>query len=802
MEKSPGPLLNATPIRTSNAAPPARSQQPYFHTYLVRLPRLKILVALAALMVSAIRAQAGLDTPFEEPVDVMRVYAKQGEPTSQFHLALLLMQGTGVPKDPVEALSWYRKAAAAGLPEAEYNLAIALSIGPTAAKDSKEIISLLTSAAKQGLFEAQRSLILGYATGFGVPRNPQAALRWDFLARRTMALRYEKDVGNPPKPAKLLPDGFAEYLSPTGGREALAPDGSVAHYNRDGSRTVDLRSGGTLSISADGARRTTTRPDGGTLVELADGTRIATDPAGNVDTRHPDGSRTVEANGESLHNEPTRITTKFDPNGQLISKRYFSDGKFITLFPDRSREVEDAGEDDQGRKVQIIERYTSDGQAQTRRIVREDGVERTGGEVWTIRRWGRLPDGEEARVSIDYGAGVMASEPKLLEKRQDSVGPAEKLQAESKFRPATGADLAGVVAIPTHPPAPPPPNFTSYDPTANALVGVYRGSADIEKQLAELERIERLGRYFVGATMADYDAARSETQHFLIEIEAKPQKDDTDATWLNGPPAALPPTLPLKPQANDRSSTYPLGLNGRVAIQMQKWIHAETDHFVVHYVVKEDAALALRYLECAYFAVTQTLHLDPRTAPRKMHVFIFPDAESWKIFKLKQSLPMVIAGFAYKDELLLTSPYEQETYTKLLCHEATHAIVSHFYNGRHWPLWLNEGFAEYMGSKSLALRSKTSISRYLNKSTPGIVSFDQVYNRVRYGTPGVDPAAPVFYGAAERCVSVLLEKLPPASFPRFVNLAAAGNNTAASLEGCYHDKCPTPAAFQSLLDVK
>jgi hypothetical protein len=125
----------------------------------------------------------------------------------------------------------------------------------------QEAVALLTDAAVQGSFGAQKALITAHALGLGTKKDPVEALKWDFLARRSLELRFEIPAGAPPKPAKLRADGFAEYVAAKGQHEAIEPDGSIETTGARGERVIRHPDARETSISADGVRAV--RPDAG-----------------------------------------------------------------------------------------------------------------------------------------------------------------------------------------------------------------------------------------------------------------------------------------------------------------------------------------------------------------------------------------------------------------------------------------------------------------------------------------------------------------------------------------------------------
>ena len=78
---------------------------------------LSVVVGVAALHVPAQQSEAARN-PFEK----MKARAEKGDAEAQFFLGSVYQTGNGVPKDEVEAVKWYRKAADQGNASAQANL--------------------------------------------------------------------------------------------------------------------------------------------------------------------------------------------------------------------------------------------------------------------------------------------------------------------------------------------------------------------------------------------------------------------------------------------------------------------------------------------------------------------------------------------------------------------------------------------------------------------------------------------------------------------------------------------------------
>jgi TPR repeat protein len=85
---------------------------------------------------------------YASAVQILRPRAMQGNPNAEHNLGYLYALGLGVPRDPVQAASWYRK------------------------------------SAEQGFVASQAELGRMYFQGAGVPRDPIEGYKWLLLAGR------------------------------------------------------------------------------------------------------------------------------------------------------------------------------------------------------------------------------------------------------------------------------------------------------------------------------------------------------------------------------------------------------------------------------------------------------------------------------------------------------------------------------------------------------------------------------------------------------------------------------------------
>jgi len=101
--------------------------------------------------------------------------AKLGDADAQFHLGVMYLEGWGVAKDAVEAVSWWRKAAEQGNAVAQFNLGNMYDNGEGIPKDAVEAVSWWRKAAEQGDARAHLELARMYRNGEGVAKNAAMA---------------------------------------------------------------------------------------------------------------------------------------------------------------------------------------------------------------------------------------------------------------------------------------------------------------------------------------------------------------------------------------------------------------------------------------------------------------------------------------------------------------------------------------------------------------------------------------------------------------------------------------------------
>ena len=118
---------------------------------LIFTPLLASRVAVVQLVAQQIKAD-------QRPIEDVKKKAEAGDAESQVELGLRYDTGKGMPKDQVEAASWYRKAAEQNYPAAQYILALCFQSGDGVAKDWVEAYKWLLLAMKEGYGHAKNDM--------------------------------------------------------------------------------------------------------------------------------------------------------------------------------------------------------------------------------------------------------------------------------------------------------------------------------------------------------------------------------------------------------------------------------------------------------------------------------------------------------------------------------------------------------------------------------------------------------------------------------------------------------------------
>lgn len=249
--------------------------------------------------------------------------------------------------------------------------------------------------------------------------------------------------------------------------------------------------------------------------------------------------------------------------------------------------------------------------------------------------------------------------------------------------------------------------------------------------------------------------------------------------------------IPLVEKKWGELSNTEVSAEGRtaLAIKPERWKHAETDHFIIHYRRATEAHKVVREIEYDIWFIAKSLGATPGQYKKKSHVFVFEDENEWKVFLSDTNAPPWAGSFARLDELFLSVRQMEkgglfDSHT--LAHETTHAVVARLYPFEHWPVWLNEGFAEYMGGASVATRNHQLIKNYQKNLTDAEMSLDELFATRRY--PEDREKIRQLYQTGEKFVRFLMNELPQDRFRGFVKDLLTTGDPKQSLLHIYGDR--------------
>lgn len=235
-----------------------------------------------------------------------------------------------------------------------------------------------------------------------------------------------------------------------------------------------------------------------------------------------------------------------------------------------------------------------------------------------------------------------------------------------------------------------------------------------------------------------------------------------------------------------------------LAIEREKWKHAETENFILHYRRVTEAQKVAREVEWDLWFVATALGADRSRYQRRSHVYIFEDEAEWKRFLAQTSVPEWSASFAFGDELFLNvrrvggggSNFDSKT----LAHEATHAVVARLFPRQRWPLWLNEGFAEYMGGASVAARKGQTVKRHQDELPAAEMPLARMEALTAY--PADQEEVRQLYQSGEKFVRFLMNELPKERFTSFLAAVLGGQRAPDAVLSVYGDKIKDWEAFE------
>jgi len=194
-----------------------------------------------------------------------------------------------------------------------------------------------------------------------------------------------------------------------------------------------------------------------------------------------------------------------------------------------------------------------------------------------------------------------------------------------------------------------------------------------------------------------------------------------------------------------------------LAIHPEQWKHAETEHFIYHYIHSYVATPVSVEAEFHYRVVVKELEKEPPSGDVKSHIYIFESPEQWREFQNHGQLEPWSGGIHSAGSLFIVRNPSLRFSGNELGHEIVHLVMHRYYTGGI-PSWLDEGLAQYVSKGAHA--SYERARGYLAKPHSEAIAPDVFIPIAKLTAMTQPPAGPVplvhtFYDESERLVRFL-----------------------------------------------
>ncbi len=194
-----------------------------------------------------------------------------------------------------------------------------------------------------------------------------------------------------------------------------------------------------------------------------------------------------------------------------------------------------------------------------------------------------------------------------------------------------------------------------------------------------------------------------------------------------------------------------------LAIHPEQWKHAETEHFIYHYIHSYVATPVSVEAEFHYRVVVKELEKEPPTGDVKSHIYIFEAPDQWREFQNHGQLEPWSGGIHSAGSLFIVRNPARKFSGNELGHEIVHLVMHRYYTGGI-PSWLDEGLAQYVSKN--AHSSYERARGYLAKPHSEAIAPDSLIPVEKLIAMTQPPSGPVplvhtFYDESERLVRFL-----------------------------------------------
>jgi hypothetical protein len=138
-----------------------------------------------------------------------------------------------------------------------------------------------------------------------------------------------------------------------------------------------------------------------------------------------------------------------------------------------------------------------------------------------------------------------------------------------------------------------------------------------------------------------------------------------------------------------------------LAIHPEQWKHAESEHFIYHFVHSYVATPVSVEAEFHYRVTAKTLEREHSPDEIKSNIYIFERPEEWREFQAYGKLEPWTGGIHSAGSLFIQRNPSYRFSDNSLGHEIVHLVLHRFYTDSI-PCWLDEGFAQFISKDAHA----------------------------------------------------------------------------------------------------
>lgn len=236
--------------------------------------------------------------------------------------------------------------------------------------------------------------------------------------------------------------------------------------------------------------------------------------------------------------------------------------------------------------------------------------------------------------------------------------------------------------------------------------------------------------------------------------------------------------------------------DGRLALSLRPddWRHAETDHFVYHYIDEKTAYTVYLYAEIYYDWMKNLFGIAEDRWRKKGHIFVLAEGPLWDEFMARSHRAgKYWGGFCSGWELFMARPAHWVSARKTLAHELCHLIVFRFMEGP-LPSFLNEGFAQFAERQMVGQQVYASDREYW----PLPVLEEEAYIplaqlQAAAHPPDEQEAMRVFYDESELLVMFVSDRYSNQKLYEIMRAVSGGKDFAAAVGEILRED---PVAFE------